>query len=365
MTTISRALAALLILAALASCGAVPAATTPTQVPTTAAQATALPAPPAAPTAAALTTPAQPTAAPQAAALPTPAASLQVLETTGEYRLIKHARGETKVPLKPACIVVAGSGYLDHLLSLGIKPCGAAHGPGGGSFPDYLGDQLQGVAYVGGTLEVNLETVAAQDPDLIIAMHPEHSQGDFKTLFDPIAPTVYLTEPWADWRKALGEIGMILGQESAAQSVLTRFDARLADGRARLREAIGDEKVAFLRVLPSELRIYGVRSATGDILYNGLGLAPSALTPMDDERTSISLELITQLDADHIFLLDQTEDAMAMIKANPLWKTLPAVQNGHIYPVNVKTWVQGEGMIAYDMLIDDVLKALASSTATS
>ena len=133
----------------------------------------------------------------------------------------------------------------------------------------------------------------------------------------------------------------------------------------RLLAPAAGENFAFLRVLPSELRIYGARSATGDILYNGLGLAPSALTPLDDERTSISIELITQLDADHIFLLDQTEDAMAMIKANPLWKTLPAVQNGHIYPVNVKTWVQGEGLIAYDLLIDDVLKALASSTAAS
>jgi iron complex transport system substrate-binding protein len=338
----------LLLVVLLAACGA-----PSTQAPTSA------------PTAAALSTAAQPTTAPQATALSMPAASLKVLETTGEYRLIKHARGETRVPLKPTCIVVAGSGYLDHLLSLGLKPCGAAHGPGGGSFPDYLADRLSGVTYVGGTLEVNLEAVAAQDPDLIIAMHPEHSEGDFKTLFEPIAPTVYLTEPWADWRKALGEIGMILGQESAAQSALTRFDARLVDGRARLRQAIGNEKVAFLRVLPSELRIYGARSATGDILYNGLGLVPSALTPLDDERTSISMELITQLDADHIFLLDQTEDAMAMIKANPLWKTLPAVQNGHIYPVDVKIWVQGEGMIAYELLIDDVLKALGSSAAAS
>jgi iron complex transport system substrate-binding protein len=359
MITIARTLAALLLGVALATCGTTPATLAPTQPPTR------LPVPAAAPTAAALPTAAQPIIAPQATALSAPADSLQVLETTAEYRLIRHARGETKVPLKPSCIIVAGSGYLDHLLSLGIKPCGAAHGPGGGSFPDYLADRLQGVTYVGGTLEVNLEAVAVQHPDLIIAMHPAHSEGDFKTLFDPIAPTVYLTEPWADWRKALSEIGMILGQESAAQSALARFDARLADGRARLREAIGDQKVAFLRVLPSELRIYGARSATGDLLYNSLGLTPSALTSLDEERTSISMELITQLDADHIFLLDQTEDAMATIKANPLWKTLPAVQNGQIYPVDVKTWVQGEGMIAYDLLIDDVLEALASSAARS
>jgi iron complex transport system substrate-binding protein len=329
---------------ALAACGGAPAA--PASAPTSA---------PAAPQP---TAAAQPTAAPQPTAVPEVVGGLQVLETTSEYRLVKHARGETKVPLNPGCIVVAGSGYLDHLLSIGVKPCGAAHGPGGSGFPEYLADQLQDVSYVGGTLEVNLEAVAAKNPDLIIAMHPAHSEGDFKTLFDPIAPTVYLNEPWADWRKALGEIGVILGKESAAQAALAKFDAQLAAGRERLRGALGSEKVAFLRVLPSELRVYGTGSPTGNILYQGLGLAPSALTPLDENATSISLELIPRLDADHIFLLDQTEDAMAGVKASPLWQALPAVQKGQIYPVDVKIWVQGEGMLAYSMLIEDVLQAL-------
>jgi iron complex transport system substrate-binding protein len=354
----------LLIIMLLAACGA-PSAQAPTSAPALATAAPASTVAPAAAPTAALPPAAQPTNAPQATALTVSADSLQVLETTSEYRLIKHARGETKVPLNPSCIVVAGSGYLDHLLTLGVKPCGAAHGGGGSGFPGYLADQLQEVAYVGGTLEVNLESVAARNPDLIIAMHPAHSEGEFKTLFDPIAPTVYLTEPWVDWRTALGEIAMILGKGSTAEAALAEFDAKLAAGRERLREALGSEKVAFLRVLPSELRIYGARSATGALLFDDLGLAPSALSPLDDERASISQELIPQLDADHIFLLDQTEDGMAALKASPLWAKVPAVQQGHVYPVDVKTWVQGEGMIAYNWLIDDVLQALLGSDAVT
>jgi iron complex transport system substrate-binding protein len=316
-----------------------------------------LPAAPTSAPAAVVPTSAPATAVPVLAPTSAPS-SPQVVEATNEYRLIRHATGEAQVPLNPKCIVVAGSGYLDHLLTLDVKPCGAAHGPGGSGFPDYLAGRLEGVKYVGGTLEVNLETVALLDPDLIFAMHPAHTSGEFATNFDPIAPTVYLNEPWADWRKTLEEMGLILGKQEHAKAKLAEFDSLLASAKTRLGEVAGAEKVLFLRVLPQEIRIYGSASPTGDILYNGLGLTPSAATPSGEPVRSISLELIPELDADHIFLLDQTEDSMATIKASPLWQKIPAVQQGNIYPVDVKIWVQGEGMIAYTQLMKEAVAAL-------
>ncbi|MFC1464227.1 MAG: ABC transporter substrate-binding protein [Candidatus Brachytrichaceae bacterium NZ_4S206] len=283
---------------------------------------------------------------------------LQVLETTSEYRLVKDALGEKKVPLEPKCIVVAGSGYLDHMLAVGVTPCGAAHGPGGSGFPAHLADKLKDVAYVGGTLEINLESVAALKPDLILAMHPAHTEGDFKTLLDPIATTVYLTEPWKDWRAAMLEISRVLGKEDIAEARLAEFEQKLADGQAKLSGLTG-QKVMFLRVFPEKLRVYGTGSPTGDILYRGLGLTPATLTSPTEHAIEISLEKLPEIDADHIFLLDQTKDQMAALNANPLWQRLLAVQKNQVYPVDVKIWVQGEGVFAYEMLIEDVLRALS------
>lgn len=328
----------------LAGCSGAPVS--PTAAPTSAPAPTAVPAP---------TTPPLPTQIP---ATPAPTASIEVLETTSAGRLIKDATGEILIPTDPACIIVAGSGYLDHLLTLGVKPCGAAHGPAGSEFPAHLAEQLEGVKNVGGTLEVNLEAVAVAQPDLIIAMHPAHTSGEFVTHFDPIAPTVYLTDPWQDWRQALLEIGLILGKQDIAEAKLAEFDARLASARERLDSVVGDQKVLFLRVLPSEIRVYGTTSSTGGLLFDDLGLAPATGTPIGDDAMSISMELIPQFDADHIFLLDQTEDQMAAIKASPLWQKVPAVQKGQVYPVDVKIWIQGEGMVAYDVLVNDVLEAL-------
>jgi iron complex transport system substrate-binding protein len=336
----------LALLTLLAACGA-PAAVAPTNPPAHSAVPPApTVAPSAVPTALAVAAPADPNA-------------LQVIATTSEHRLVRDIQGEKQVPLNPTCIVAAGSGYLDHLLALGVKPCGAAHGPGGSGFPSYLAEQLQDVAYVGGTLEVNLEAVAALSPDLIIAMHPAHSEGEFKTLFDPIAPTVYLNEPWANWRNTMREIGLLLGKEQAAEQAIAAFDAKIAAASATLDQTTGEEKVLFLRVLPSEIRIYGTSSPTGDLLFNRLGLSPSALVPVGENATAISMELIPQLDAEHIFLLDQTEDGMAALKASSLWQTVPAVTKGQVYPVDVKIWVQGEGLFAYTMLVEQVLAQLA------
>lgn len=289
------------------------------------------------------------------------APTIEVLSESATERVIRHAAGrETTIPAAPQCIVTAGSGYLDHLLALGVKPCGAAHGPGGSGFPTHLADQLTGVDYVGGTLEVNLERVALLHPDLILAMHPAHTEGDFATLFDPIAPTIYLTEPWADWRQALKEIGLILGKTAEADAALAAFDGEVAAAKATLATAVGAEKVAFLRVLPEEIRVYGTASPTGALLFTQLGLTPAALVPMGEQAQSISLELIPDLDAEHIFLLDQTKDGMATLNNSPLWQTVPAVAKGHLYPVDVKIWVQGEGLLAYEQLVADVVAALAN-----
>jgi iron complex transport system substrate-binding protein len=289
------------------------------------------------------------------------AKSLAVLEETSEYRVIRHARGETRVLAEPKCVVVAGSGYLDHLLALGVTPCGAAHGGGGSGFPDYLAEHLGDVAYVGGVLEVNLETVLALEPDLIIGMHPAHTIGDFATNFDAVGSTVYLQEPWRDWRQALLELGTVLGKRDVAEVRLAEFDRRLSEARAALERNAGDSKVMFLRVLPKEIRPYGTASPIGQLLFDGLGLTPAAMTPIGEHAQAISNELIAEFDAEHIFLLDQTDDAMATIKASSLWQNVPAVKQGNLYPVDVKLWIQGEGLLAYERIVQEVLEHLTGS----
>ncbi|NJM08671.1 isochorismatase family protein [Candidatus Gracilibacteria bacterium] len=38
---------------------------------------------------------------------------------------------------------------------------------------------------------------------------------------------------------------------------------------------------------------------------------------------------------------------------------VPAVAKGQVYPVDVKIWVQGEGLFAYETLVEEVVARLA------
>ncbi len=201
----------LFILAALlAACGASSTAPAPTNAP---AAPTSAPVQPTIAPIAATSVAAQPTAAPVeptvAPAEPTSVpAGPAVLETTDEYRLIRHATGETKIPAALKCIVVAGSGYIDHLLALDVKLMRRRPWPRRQRLPRAPGGPTRRREICGWHARGQPETVALLNPDVIIAMHPDHTSGDFATNFDPIAPTIYLLDPWRDWRTALVEMGV-------------------------------------------------------------------------------------------------------------------------------------------------------------
>lgn len=74
---------------------------------------------------------------------------------------------------------------------------------------------------------------------------------------------------------------------------------------------------------------------------------------------NISLEVIPQLTADHIFLTMDTgaDQQYKDLTENTLWKNLPAVKGGRVYEVNFETWMKS-GPIADGMKIEDVVQAL-------
>ncbi|MGG4142550.1 hypothetical protein ABEW34_05405 [Paenibacillus algorifonticola] len=100
-------------------------------------------------------------------------------------------------------------------------------------------------------------------------------------------------------------------------------------------------------------------------MYNELKLKPSKLVQelvLDKEEkvVNLSMEMIPQLDADHIFLTVDTgaeEQAKELLESS-LWKNLPAVKNTNVHQVNFERWMKS-GPIADSSKIDDVLAVLA------
>ncbi len=215
----------------------------------------------------------------------------------------------------------------------------------------------------------SIEALLVSEPDLIIGTG-EVDAAQYE-LYSKVAPTFRLPDDvLADSRKTLTLIADLLGISGKAEQVLADYEARIADVKAKLNAAIGDEKLVVLRmnVVDKSINIFGIHNTfVGQILYEDLGLnAPGFAKAMTEGNIVLSKEVIPKLDADHIILLpsngtweeEGNAKALEEMKANPLWKTVPAFKNGHVYPVERSYWQTG-AITANGLKMDDLLRLLA------
>lgn len=335
----------LVLLALLAACGGAPTALAPTSAPAPAANSPAAPAP---------TVPPGITVSQIAA--------VTIVAESAEGRTIRHAAGETLVPLEPQRI--AALGLTESLLAIGVQPAAVPEWDLAGAFAD----RLNGSASIGYGEAYNLESIAAAQPDLIL-LHTKPSSGSEQyDLLAQIAPTVVVSDPEADTRQVVRDLGLVLGRAAAAEAALAALAAQSAAARTQLAKLVGTAPVAVVNVRSDHYRLYGIKVGyTGPTIYGELGLTPAALVRdlvPDAQNTRISLEVLPKLDAAHIFLLYEQADAarVAELENMPLWQTLPAVAAGNVYPITGDHWYTNE-ILSTERKIADILAAVTASAA--
>jgi len=279
-----------------------------------------------------------------------------------ENRVFVDQSGEVEIPAHPKR--VSALYREDYLAALGVTPIVQYFNPMWGK-QDYLELDVPLFDITG-----SVEGLLAADPDLIIAAGEEPAQYE---KYKKIAPTYILSnDVLADARKTLTVIADLLGMQDKGVQVLQDYDSRIAEVKTKLKAAVGEEKVVVLRmnVADKSINIFGIQNLfIGQILYKDLGLkAPTFVEGMAEPNMQLSLEIIPELDADHIILLpsngswEDGENAKALedMLANPLWKTVSAVKQGHVYPVERSYWQTGAIMANYKKM-DDLLRLLAPS----
>jgi iron complex transport system substrate-binding protein len=149
---------------------------------------------------------------------------------------VEHKFGATTIEQAPERVVVAGLREQDALLALGIAPVATTEWYGehpGAIFP-WAKDELGGAPlpevldYTDG---IQFEEIAAQRPDLIVAVYSGLSQVDYDKLA-AIAPTI--AQPpgqidWgASWQDEITTVGKAVGQPAEAQRLLDEAEAEIA-----------------------------------------------------------------------------------------------------------------------------------------
>ncbi|WP_043616030.1 ABC transporter substrate-binding protein [Nonomuraea candida] len=284
--------------------------------------------------------------------------SATTAQEAGPTRTVKHAMGETKVPMAPKRVVVLDTDKLDTMVSLGLTPVGAARAQENQTWPEYLGPSLSATKPVGTLQQLNIEAIMALKPDLILGS--KFRQAAFYDKLAPIAPTVFTERVGVTWKENFLLDAEALGKRDQARQLLDAYEARAGEVGKKFSKL----QVGIVRFMPTEIRMYGPESFSGIVVGDAGIPRPEAqrLAGQEDKRFGkLSQENIAKADADAIFYSAYGEAAaktQAGVTGGPLWKNLEAVKSGNAHAVDDEIWMLGIGVTAAGKILDDLDKHL-------
>ena len=260
--------------------------------------------------------------------------------------------GEVTIPANPEKILASYNE--DTLIALDETP--VAKWAIGESVQDYLEEDLADVETIEWTLP--LEQVLSIEPDLIILDHTlDNYEGSYED-YAAIAPTYVLSEEEVnDWKVRLQKFGEILGKEDEAEQALADYDEKVNQAKEELNATLGDESVAMMWVVGGKYFLFEENRHTADMIYNELDVeAPEIVEELgngEEAWNPISLEKLSEMDADHLIILGYEDDeGIEALKNSNVWNNTDVVQNDQVYYIEDESNWTNSGLVASEQTID-------------
>lgn len=276
---------------------------------------------------------------------------------------VEHAMGSTTLEKIPERVVVLTNEGTEALLALGVTPVGAVQSWTGDPWYDHIADEMKEVEVVGLESEVNVEAIAALQPDLILG-NKIRQEAIYEQL-SAIAPTIFTEDLRGNWKHNFELYAQAIHKEEQGKEVIEEYDTRIAD----LKEQLGDtlnQKISIVRFMAGDVRIYQKDSFSGVILEQ-LGFARPESQDVDAFAIKgATKEQIPLMDGDVLFYFTyETGDGSASQLENewledPLFKNLEVVKKGEVYKVDDVIWNTAGGVKAAHAMLDDIEKVFLS-----
>ncbi|TVP50624.1 MAG: iron-siderophore ABC transporter substrate-binding protein [Halomonas sp.] len=283
-----------------------------------------------------------------------------------QARTLETAFGDVEVNGTPERVVTLYEGALDTAVAVGINPLGAVTTRGGDSVATYieahLGDDRP--AIVGVVREINIEAVLAQQPDLILA--PAQLSDEHYQLLSRIAPTVVPpTQPLAadNWKDEARLYGEALNRQEAVAAAIADVEQRAADLAQAVEEAGVGGSAFLVRWMPGGPMVMSENLFSAGLLAQaGLDVQDGGLVGERGVHSDVlSLENLSQVDGDWLFLATLNEDGQAALEAakqSNAFTRLNVVQQDRVVPVDGQLWTSANGPLAAQAILDDIEAAL-------
>ena len=289
---------------------------------------------------------------------------------------IDHAFGSTVIEAQPEAVVSASGTMTGHLLAIDAPVIAAQVLPPTSPLADENGFLLQwadvavedGVVAIAGP-EVNIEAIAAQDPDLIVgnSFGGDAVTEDVYALLSEIAPTIVIDHSAMQWQELAVILADATGQQEEAQAVIEEFDAHVAEIAPTLDTTY--EVVAGV-ITESGINMFTSESSHGKLIES-LGLTLHEITggilegeAGAQERSdvvSVSPELSPDAygDSTVLFVFAEQADIDAALGLYPTHGVTPAATDGRLFPLGVESFRLD--MYSATLVTDRIAEQLAAS----
>ncbi len=273
---------------------------------------------------------------------------------------VTHAQGETEVPFRPETVVTFDLASLATLDALGVEVAGLPKQTLPGDLASYASDEYTDV----GTLfEPDYEVVNALEPDLVIVAG---RSSEALPELAKIAPTIDLSNDWADFHASVVGNSEVLGQIFGLEDEVAGMTAELDASIAEVRAAAADAGTGLILLTSGgKATAYGPGSRFG-FLHDTLGVVPAVEdVEAATHGEAVSFEFVAEAAPQWLFVLDrdaavgEESQAAEQVLDNPLVHGTPAWQQDHVVQLDGAAWyVVNGGLPTLQGMTDEIATAL-------
>ncbi|MBK1787313.1 ABC transporter substrate-binding protein [Prauserella cavernicola] len=249
-----------------------------------------------------------------------------------QYPLTVQSREDAVLEERPERIAVIGfSTNLDVLEVLGATPVYAQREEAEWEWRDQ--DWLADIEVVDTATRrdpVNVEGIAATNPDLILSLNYAVDDADYERL-SAIAPVLEkepdVSADQVDWRDLHRLAGEALDLSDASERAIAEAEQAIADVASQHPEFAG-RTITMATEYSTGLEYYTVSGGTAETFVTDLGFAPNPLAEAFVAAPEVSDEQVRSLDADVLVVGYGDQATRERREADELFQTIPAVSEG-------------------------------------
>ncbi|MCY7781751.1 MULTISPECIES: iron ABC transporter substrate-binding protein FeuA [unclassified Bacillus (in: firmicutes)] len=264
--------------------------------------------------------------------------------TASEKKKIEYLDKTYEVTVPTDKIAITGSvESMEDAKLLDVHPQGAISFSG--KFPDMFKDITDKAEPTGEKMEPNIEKILEMKPDVILAStkFPEKTLQKISTA----GTTIPVSHISSNWKENMMLLAQLTGKEKKAKKIIADYEQDLKETKTKINEKAKDSKALVIRIRQGNIYIYPEQVYFNSTLYGDLGLKAPDEVKAAKAQELISLEKLSEMNPDHIFVQFSDDenadkpDALKDLEKNPIWKSLKAVKEDHVYVNSVDPLAQG------------------------